>query len=258
MSLRFDALLDLVMPATCVVCGAPGERWCTDCRPPPEPIWVPRLRAVAAATEYGGSLRTAMLAYKERGQRQLCRPLGGLLSVAAQQVQSSAARIDPGLARSGSSQVALVPVPSRRAVARSRGGDHVGRLAAVAAGQVAGTRVLSLLTLHGKPRDSAGLSAVERASNIAERMTARAPTRQGERAVDSHASSVVVGLPVIVVDDIVTTGATLAEAERALRCAGWPVLGAAVVAATPLRADGGRSRRPASGRQSSGRHRAAD
>jgi predicted amidophosphoribosyltransferase len=39
----------------------------------------------------------------------------------------------------------------------------------------------------------------------------------------------------LIVDDIVTTGASLAEAARALSTAGWPVAGAAVIAATPRR-----------------------
>jgi predicted amidophosphoribosyltransferase len=70
-------------------------------------------------------------------------------------------------------------------------------------------------------QDSAGLRIDERRANLAGAMAARpAPNACG---------------PVVVVDDIVTTGATLAEAIRALRCAGWPVTGAAVVAATPRR-----------------------
>jgi orotate phosphoribosyltransferase len=64
------------------------------------------------------------------------------------------------------------------------------------------------------------LSAAERAANLANRMRA-APGAAGR--------------PVLLVDDIVTTGATLAEASRALRAAGWQVCGAAVIAATKLR-----------------------
>jgi predicted amidophosphoribosyltransferase len=74
-----------------------------------------------------------------------------------------------------------------------------------------------VLTLVRAKRDSAGLDARSRAENLAGVFAARqAP----------------VSTAAIVVDDIVTTGATLREAVRTLAEAGWPVLGAAVVAAT--------------------------
>jgi predicted amidophosphoribosyltransferase len=75
-------------------------------------------------------------------------------------------------------------------------------------------------------RDSAGLDIAARAANLAGAMRADGP-RGSPRAV--------------LVDDIVTTGATLLEAARALRAAGWTVPGAVVVAATARRA----SRAPA-------------
>jgi predicted amidophosphoribosyltransferase len=80
------------------------------------------------------------------------------------------------------------------------------------------------LALTRSPQDSAGLGIAERAANLAHAMVARSP------AVRAGA---------VVVDDIVTTGATLGEASRALAAAGWPVIGAAVVAATPRRSTGG-------------------
>jgi predicted amidophosphoribosyltransferase len=67
-------------------------------------------------------------------------------------------------------------------------------------------------------RDSAGLDAVQRRANLAGRYRAR-PGAPGAR--------------VVLVDDVVTSGATLTEAARALRAAGQQRVLAAVVAATP-------------------------
>jgi predicted amidophosphoribosyltransferase len=119
--------------------------------------------------------------------------------------------------------VLLVPVPSARSVAAARGGDHVLRLARRAAVRC-GVRVAgNALVLTRAVRDSAELGAQARTANLAGAMSARPPRP---------------GLAALVVDDIVTTGATLHEAHRALQVAGWPVLGAAVVAATPRRSVG--------------------
>jgi predicted amidophosphoribosyltransferase len=116
-------------------------------------------------------------------------------------------------------------VPSSRAAARSRGGDHVLRLARAVARQ-AQLPVLSALTLAGPVRDSAGLSAEQRRTNLAGRMAVPVPAELAGRCP-------------ILLDDIVTTGATLAEAGRALSAAGRPAGGAAVIAATRLRRTSG-------------------
>jgi predicted amidophosphoribosyltransferase len=70
--------------------------------------------------------------------------------------------------------------------------------------------------------DSAGLGVAERNANLAGAMRASAPRRRRH--------------PAVVVDDIVTTGASAREACRALKAAGWVPVGFAAVAATP-RAD---------------------
>jgi predicted amidophosphoribosyltransferase len=78
------------------------------------------------------------------------------------------------------------------------------------------------LAVVRRPMDQAGLSAEERAANLAGAFGAR--SRWAERLTDQ---------PVLLVDDVLTTGSTLAEAARALSLRGIQVLGCAVVAATP-------------------------
>ncbi len=114
----------------------------------------------------------------------------------------------------------LVPVPSSRRAVRERGHDHARRLAAVAA-RTAGLRSRPLLVQARRTADQAGLDALQRAANLHGALRARG-------RLD--------GLPVLLVDDVVTTGVTLAEAARALRAAGADVRGCAVVAATVRRA----------------------
>lgn len=166
---------------------------------------------VYAACEYAGDVRSAIIAFKERRQRALAAPLAGYLSDA----------IDVSRRQFGaeSDRPVLVPIPSSRSAARERGGDHLRRLA-IEVARHNGLQVLPALRLAGRVRDSAALSPAERSANLANRMSAMPSTG---------------GRPVLIVDDIVTTGATLAEASRALLAAGWQVCGAAVIAATKLR-----------------------
>jgi predicted amidophosphoribosyltransferase len=199
------ALTDLVLPRRCVGCGRPGELLCAGCLPAGLPFPAPGIGLpVFAAAAYDGAVRAALLSYKERGRRDLAAPLAALLTQAA--------------LRAAPYRAVLVPVPSSPDAARARGGDHLIRLAARVARQ-ARIPVVTALTLHRSVRDSAGLGAAERNLNLDAAMRAE-PRRGAPRAV--------------IIDDIVTTGATLREAHRALRAAGWDVCGAAVVAATAL------------------------
>jgi predicted amidophosphoribosyltransferase len=158
-----------------------------------------------------------LLAYKERG----VLTLGALLADGL--AGSIAAAVSAATPVGG--PVWVVPAPSSAAAMRLRGEDVVRRLAERATTalrrQGGDLRVLPALALRSGVRDSAGLSAADRAANLA-----------GAHVVRPAALGRVTRRPVVIVDDLVTTGATLAEAARSLRAAGARVIGAATVAAT--------------------------
>lgn len=201
------ALTDLVLPADCAGCGAPEPPWCAACAAdvgPARRVGLAGGPEVLAAGRYTGPLRVAVLRYKERGRRDLAAPLATLLAV---QLPSA-----PGCPQW------LVPAPSRPAAARARGGDHVLRLCrAVARGSPGDVRVVPVLGLAGRGRDSVGLDARERAANLHGRLWVR------PRLLPP------VGSRVFLVDDVVTTGATLRTCRAALVAAGVAVHGALVV-----------------------------
>lgn len=223
-------LVDLVLPVRCAGCDAGGTALCPDCTAPllaaahphlpdPAPSGLPHVWSVAA---YAGPVRAALVAHKEHGRSALGDPLGEAL---ARSVLAVAGPVRPGR------QLALVPAPSRPAAVRERGQDPTLRLARRAAARLRARGVpLTLLpVLRVRPglRDQAGLSAPERAANLG-----------GAHRVPARFVPLVAGRDVVLVDDVVTTGVTLAEAARALRAAGAVVLGAATVAATQRRARG--------------------
>ncbi len=193
---------------------------------------------VQAAAVYDGAVRALLLAHKERG----ALPLAGVLGAALAAAVAAGGAYVPGVTgatgargatggagRTGSGDVVLVPVPSARRQVRARGHDPARRIALAAAGRLrrAGVpaRVAPVLRLRRAVADQAGLGARQRRENLA---GALAVCRDGPRLTD--------GARLVLVDDLITTGATLAEAARAMRAAGLAggpgaVLRAAVVAA---------------------------
>lgn len=219
-----DALADLVLDARCPGCGIPALGACRSCRAVLErlsPFPVPGLAGVRAPVVAGGSydgeLRRLLLAAKERQALGLTAPLGARLAAAV----AAWAR-----ERSAGGPVALVPVPTDRARAAERGLDLPLALARVAARRLRGAglpvRVWRGLGLLRRPQDQSELDRPGRLANLAGAFGVRGRPPPAD---------------LVVVDDIVTTGATLAEAVRALGAGGCRAGAAATVAATPRWAD---------------------
>jgi predicted amidophosphoribosyltransferase len=224
---------DLFLPTACAGCGAERVRLrygaCDRCAaelealrpfrtaPSPPPPGMPRCVAVGP---YSGALRGSVLAYKERGRHRLARPLGTLLA-------SAVTRLAPkGV------PVFLVPIPSTAAATRQRGGDHMTRLTAhtVRRLRAAGWEAYRTHLLRALPKpDAASLSVAERAAAAENSLRIR-PARIIKFSRRSPGKGTLV-----VVDDIVTTGATLAVATARLEEANMQVTGSAVLAATQRR-----------------------
>ncbi|MCZ2525617.1 ComF family protein [Streptomyces sp. HB2AG] len=233
----------MLLPADCAGCGRRRTVLCGECRgrlcgggPYRVRPAAAGLPAVFAAADYGGAVRAVILAHKERGALPLAAPLGGALAGAVRAALDEA-RASPGGGGAAAGPVLLVPVPSAGRATARRGHDPVRRVtrAAVRSLRRGGVPARSApLLRQGRPvADQGGLGAAGRAANLA-----------GALRVVPGGEAVLPGAVVVVVDDLVTTGASLAEAVRALRAAGGRPVAAAVVAGV---------RSPAAGAPPSGR-----
>ncbi|MEV0323491.1 ComF family protein [Streptomyces sp. NPDC050658] len=217
-------LTDLVLPADCGGCGRPRTALCVRCRdalcgavprrvcPDPRP---PGLPVVHATARYEDAVRAVLLAHKERGALALAGPLGVGLAGAVRSGLRGAGRDEPrgapgAGAPGGDAEVLLVPVPSAPRAVRARGHDPVRRIALAAAAELrrGGTRarVLCVLRQRRAVADQSGLNSRQRQANLA-----------GALEVTAGGGRLLGAGRVVIVDDLMTTGASLAEAARAIR-----------------------------------------
>ncbi|MDQ0849521.1 putative amidophosphoribosyltransferase [Arthrobacter sp. B3I9] len=257
-------LLALAAPVACVCCGAEDLVLCGACAQQIRLLTRHPFRAeaqapalmdmdgsvllpVVAAGVYRGELAQAVLAFKRYGQA----PLVHILARALGQAVSAAS--------GGTADVWLVPVPTSNSAFRKRGFSPVHLLL---------KRLSRSRTSGGSGRDGPGtidalrkVGALRRVGALATSGALRGasparwpvwmlalPLAAGQKGLGRGARSRRVrgsmrvrsgpwapdlrGQPCIIVDDVLTTGATLAEAARALTLAGAQVRGAVVLAAT--------------------------
>lgn len=207
------ALLDawaVLSPVECSGCGAADRALCDACRSQltadPRvterdgvPVWV--------ALDYAGVVRRVLASYKDGGRTDaapaLARPLAEVVAAALANAPPTPGRVQ------------LVTIPSSAGALRSRGYHPVDRLL-----RRAGLVPTVSLQLARDVADQVGLGRDERSRN--KEASLRAPQRLD-------------GLTCVIVDDIVTTGATLLEARRAVQEAGGSVLALAALAETRRR-----------------------
>jgi ComF family protein len=196
-----DAALDLLLAARCAGCGAAGAWLCLVCRELCEPI---RHGQVTAAGTYGGALREAIHRFKYGGERALANELGELVAACVATDLATGVALD-----------VVVPAVLHRDRARSRGYDQAWLLAEAVARRTALPLRVPLRRIRlAVPQIS--LDRAARAENLRGAYVAEAGALRGAR--------------VALIDDVATTGATLAAATGALRAAGARAVRSYVVA----------------------------
>ena len=184
------SLLNLITSTYCL-CGQPNLNLCLKCRSQLSPKLtrpLPHIDQCWTLSSYQGPVKSAILAYKSGRRNQLPALIAGL---------------EITLAATGIAQGAIVGIPSTQAKFAERGFETIGSLVRGLA-KARGWPVENPLSFAKSVSEQVGLSRTTREQNLAGAFIAKR----------------VISGTVVLVDDIVTTGATSSAAASALRIAG--------------------------------------
>ena len=217
------ACRDLLLPRGCAGCDAPDETLCPACLPFFGALRSWRLPGTSfpchACADYRGPVRQAVLAWKDHGDVELDRVFARIMERAVE----DAVRAGGVPASRGS--LLVVPLPSSARSVRRRGRVHVRPLARAVGGALAwcgvDARVVDALTVRGVRSKSVEASDV------------RSRRRRLSDGVVCRDAEALRGCDVVLVDDIVTTGSTVAQCARVVEGAGGRVVAAFALAHTP-------------------------
>lgn len=211
------ALSDLIFPARCLGCRQLGIGICSTCRV----SWHPHIYRTAIAADGFSFPVYSAVAYSPVAQRVLLGAKESALHDADRLIlQALSHSLSYFYSEIGIAD--LVPIPSRKANTRKRGRDFILEQTH-AISQSPRVQVRAILSHSRKVKDQTTLNSRSRELNLSQSMSCR---EQGDSS----------STPVIIIDDLVTSGATLREAGRALRRAGYTVTGAVTACvAKPLR-----------------------
>jgi predicted amidophosphoribosyltransferase len=217
------SLSEIIFPSRCIGCSTLGISICSECRQQWHPHFYQR-EILCSSEEFPvfSSIQYSPIASRV------------LLSAKESQLRAADQLLIAGMVhalnlfvnRYGSAT--LVPIPSRKSATRKRGRNFLQEITLEVAKKT-GLPYQSLLSHNRKVRDQSNLNLLDRSRNISGSFSV-------SRDISANISLGNIGPKIIVIDDLITTGATLGEAFRALRTAGFSVLGAVTsCTAQPLR-----------------------
>lgn len=225
-------VLELVLPSTCGGCGASGERCCRTCltvlaamrprsaSPSPIPVGMPQTWSASA---YEGVVARVIVAFKDSDRADLRCVLGPLIAGALSEAIGASPQWFAAAHEWG--RAAVIPVPSRAKGTRLRGrfpvGELVDHVVRAQQGPHPLLRRVDAVSFGRAVHDQSGLGQHQRGENL-----------RGAMRLNGRAESALRDDPIVLIDDITTTGNTLAEAARTVRAVASGPMFAVTVAAT--------------------------